>query len=51
MTNQWMASASAAALIAGLLFGAAGCAEAADEPDLYTTDERRNDRDLWTDPA
>ena len=51
MTNQWMASASTAALIAGLLLGAAACAEAADAPDLFTTENFRNDRTLWSDTA
>ena len=51
MTNQWMATASTAALIAGLLLGVSACAQSAETPDLFTTENFRNDRTLWTDPA
>jgi len=51
VTNQWMATASTAALIAGLLLGVSACAQSAETPDLFTTENFRNDRTLWTDPA
>lgn len=51
MTHNWMAGASATALMAGVLFAATACAEAADVPDLFTTENFRNDRALWTDHA
>ena len=51
MTNQWMATASTAALITGLLLGASACAQSAEAPDLFTTDNFRNDSEYWTDPA
>ena len=46
-----MVGASGTALMTGLLFGAAACAQAADAPDLFSTENFRNDRALWTDPA
>ncbi|MGY9106587.1 MAG: hypothetical protein ACKVG0_08660 [Alphaproteobacteria bacterium] len=52
MTNRLLASASAAALIAAALITISASAQGQNLPrDLFTTDDIRNDPDLWTDPA
>jgi hypothetical protein len=52
MTNRLLASTSAAVLTAAVLLAASASAQSPGLAlDLFTTDDIRNDRDLWTNPA